>query len=100
MIRRTRSLRPTSICGPATATRSADGAVATATIAPAARKSREIGLRHIRQVALVSHHIVAEQMPERRVQSRPAGGIEQRRDISERVARHEKRDPVDMRPLM
>src|SRR6516162_11187214 len=39
-------------------------------------------------------------MPERRVQSRPAGGIEQRRDISKRVARHEERDPVYMRPLM
>jgi len=39
-------------------------------------------------------------MPKRRVHSRPAGVIEQRRNISERVARREKRDPVDMRPLM
>ena len=51
-------------------------------------------------MALESHHIVAEQMPERRVRTRRAGGIEQRRDISERVARHEERDPVYMRSLM
>ena len=65
-----------------------------------ARKPRKIGPRQVRQVVLEGHHIVAEQMPERRVQSRPAGGIEQRRNISEPVARHEERDPVYMRPLM
>jgi hypothetical protein len=60
----------------------------------------EVGLDHGRQMALQGHHVAAKQMPKRRVQGPPASGVEQRRDISERVARHEERDPVYMRPLM
>ena len=89
MTRRTLSLRPTSICAPTTATRPADGATAAGDYrANRSRKPGEVGLGHPRQVVFESHHIVAEQMPKRRVQGPPASGIEQRRYISECVARH------------
>ena len=52
------------------------------------------------RAVLQSNHIIAEQMAERRVWVRAASGIKQRRDIQERVARHEQRDPVYMRSLM
>ena len=89
MTRRTLSLRPTSICAPTTATRPADGATAAGDYrANRSRKPGEVGFGHPWQVVFESHHIVAEQMPKRRVQGPPASGIEQRRYISECVARH------------
>jgi hypothetical protein len=63
-------------------------------------QSRKVGLGHGRQVALQGHHVVAEQMSERRIQHRPASSIEQRRNILEIVARHEELDPVYVRPVM
>src|SRR6202035_2387791 len=63
-------------------------------------KSGKMSLRYGRQVALQGPHVVAEQMSERRVQHRPASSIEERRNITECVARHEELHPVYMRPLV
>ena len=95
---RTRSLRPRSICGRATATHTAEGATAAATIAPAASakygRSASVTADRWRSE---SGHVVAEQVPERRVEGRPASVVEQRCQIGEGVARDDELGAVDMR---